>query len=42
MIFTTLGRYFFRRYIVTALWFLLGVSAIISTRPSCSAHFTQQ
>jgi lipopolysaccharide export system permease protein len=29
MIFSTLGRYFFRRYIVTALWFLLGVSAII-------------
>jgi lipopolysaccharide export system permease protein len=29
MIFTTLGRYFFRRYIVTALWFLLGVGAII-------------
>jgi lipopolysaccharide export system permease protein len=29
MIFSTLGRYFFRRYIVTALWFFLGVSAII-------------
>lgn len=29
MIFSTLGRYFFRRYITTALWFLLGVSAII-------------
>lgn len=29
MILSTLGRYFFRRYIVTAFWFLLGVSAII-------------
>jgi lipopolysaccharide export system permease protein len=29
MIFSTLSRYFFRRYIVTALWFFLGVSAII-------------
>ena len=29
MIFSTLGRYFFRRYIITALWFLLGVGAII-------------
>lgn len=29
MIFSTLGRYFFKRYIVTAFWFLLGVSAII-------------
>ena len=29
MIFSTLGRYFFRRYVVTALWFMLGVSAII-------------
>jgi len=29
MIFSTLGRYFFRRYIVTAFWFMLGVSAII-------------
>ncbi|WP_117194171.1 LPS export ABC transporter permease LptG [Rhizobium terrae] len=29
MIFSTLGRYFFRRYIATALWFMLGVSAII-------------
>lgn len=28
-IFSTLGRYFFRRYITTALWFMLGVSAII-------------
>ena len=29
MIFSTLGRYFFKRYISTAFWFLLGVSAII-------------
>jgi lipopolysaccharide export system permease protein len=29
VIFSTLGRYFFRRYITTALWFFLGVSAII-------------
>jgi len=29
MIFSTLGRYFFRRYVVTALWFMLGVSAIV-------------
>ncbi len=29
MIFSTLGRYFFQRYLVTAFWFLLGVSAII-------------
>jgi lipopolysaccharide export system permease protein len=29
MIFSTLWRYFFLRYIVTAFWFLLGVSAII-------------
>lgn len=29
MIFTTLGRYFFRRYIITAFWFFLGVAAII-------------
>jgi lipopolysaccharide export system permease protein len=29
MIFSTLGRYFFKRYIITAFWFLLGVSAII-------------
>ena len=29
MIFSTLGRYFFRRYVITAFWFMLGVSAII-------------
>ncbi|HEX2147000.1 MAG TPA: LPS export ABC transporter permease LptG [Pseudorhizobium sp.] len=29
MIFSTLGRYFFRRYITTAIWFFLGVSGII-------------
>jgi lipopolysaccharide export system permease protein len=29
MIFSTLGRYFFRRYLITAVWFMLGVSAII-------------
>lgn len=29
MIFSTLGRYFFRRYMVTAIWFLIGVSSII-------------
>jgi lipopolysaccharide export system permease protein len=29
MIFSTLGRYFFKRYIITAIWFLLGVSGII-------------
>lgn len=27
--FNTLGRYFFRRYIITAIWFFLGVAAII-------------
>lgn len=29
MIFSTLARYFLRRYLTTAMWFLLGVSAII-------------
>lgn len=29
MIFSTLGRYFLRRYLVTAMWFFLGVNAII-------------
>ncbi|HEV7435465.1 MAG TPA: LPS export ABC transporter permease LptG [Pseudorhizobium sp.] len=29
MIFSTLGRYFFRRYMATAIWFFLGVSGII-------------
>ncbi|AYD00418.1 LPS export ABC transporter permease LptG [Neorhizobium sp. NCHU2750] len=29
MIFSTLGRYFFRRYMITAFWFMVGVSAII-------------
>ncbi len=29
MIFSTLGRYFLRRYIVTSIWFFLGVCAII-------------
>jgi lipopolysaccharide export system permease protein len=29
MMLSTLGRYFFRRYIITAMWFFLGVSAII-------------
>jgi lipopolysaccharide export system permease protein len=29
MIFSTLGRYFFRRYVTTAIWFFLGVCAII-------------
>jgi lipopolysaccharide export system permease protein len=29
MIFSTLGRYFFRRYLITTFWFLVGVSAII-------------
>jgi lipopolysaccharide export system permease protein len=29
MIFSTLGRYFFRRYLITAFWFMLGVSGII-------------
>lgn len=29
MIFSTLGRYFFVRYIVTTLWFLLGVISIV-------------
>lgn len=29
MIYSTLGRYFLRRYIVTAIWFFLGVCAII-------------
>ncbi|GAA3077818.1 LPS export ABC transporter permease LptG [Rhizobium viscosum] len=28
MIFGTLSRYFFRRYVVTTMWFLLGMSAI--------------
>lgn len=29
MMFTTLGRYFFRRYLTIAIWFFLGVGAII-------------
>ncbi|MCX8999023.1 LPS export ABC transporter permease LptG [Rhizobiaceae bacterium BDR2-2] len=29
MIFSILGRYFFRRYAMTTMWFLLGVSGII-------------
>lgn len=29
MIFSTLARYFLKRYLITAIWFLLGVSAII-------------
>lgn len=29
MLFSTLGRYFFKRYVITAMWFFLGVSAII-------------
>jgi lipopolysaccharide export system permease protein len=29
MIFSTLGRYFFKRYIVTTLWFFLGVISIV-------------
>ena len=29
MIFSTLGRYFFRRYLATTLWFLLGIVSII-------------
>jgi lipopolysaccharide export system permease protein len=29
MIFGTLGRYFFRRYLVTTVWFFLGVIAIV-------------
>ena len=29
MIFGTLGRYFFVRYMVTTFWFLLGVISIV-------------
>jgi lipopolysaccharide export system permease protein len=29
MIISTLGRYFLKRYLITAIWFLLGISAII-------------
>ncbi|MFN6987064.1 MAG: LPS export ABC transporter permease LptG, partial [Rhizobium oryzihabitans] len=29
MIFNTLARYFLKRYLMTAVWFVLGVSSII-------------
>ncbi|HEY0122682.1 MAG TPA: LPS export ABC transporter permease LptG [Rhizobium sp.] len=29
MIFSTLGRYFFARYIITTLWFFLGVTSLV-------------
>ncbi len=29
MIFSTLGRYFFTRYIITTLWFFLGVTSLV-------------
>ena len=29
MIFTTLGRYFFKRYAITTFWFLAGIFALI-------------
>ncbi|MGG2476035.1 LptF/LptG family permease, partial [Rhizobium sp. BR5] len=29
MIFNTLARYFLKRYLITAIWFVIGVSSII-------------
>ena len=29
MIFSTLGRYFFVRYVITTVWFFLGVTSIV-------------
>ena len=44
MIFGTLSRYFFRRYVTTTMWFLIGMSAItflldFSETASCISNF---
>jgi len=31
MIFNTLARYFLKRYLITAIWFVIGVSSIMSS-----------
>ena len=41
MIFTTLGRYFFKRYAVTTFWFLAGIFAL-GQRPTGTKAITLQ